>query len=292
VCLTPMAYQWCSVISENMRTPERDGDAFLGLFYTALAIGFRQIGPDHTSDTRLACASHHDLIFEIAFASEDDEIIADAISVWVVDPLVTPPGSSTRRLAKLIGRERPLSLRLRQTIVRSIQRHWLTELEAAGFEFVVLLNHLEVDVEDTSESIDRLYWVSLLAGVLGSLEGQKRLSFHYWILLGNLISMGARLPRRSPNQDVEIMRSLEDSGDWEKLEPWLLTIWGSWYTREAIPMEDIERATLKLFSQRSTTIRRFEDVYAQTPAPYASLFRVYGDQFRRIRDKARAESSS
>ena len=101
--------------------------------------------------------------------------------------------------------------------------------------------------------------------------------------------MGARLPQRSHGSDMETVRSLKDAQDWEKLEAWLLTIWGSWYTGDGVPMEDVERATLKLFLQRPTSIPRFEDLHANTPVTYPSLFRLYGDKFRRICDKTRAE---
>lgn len=286
--LTPLAYQWCSAISENTRKFERGGIAPLRLLYTALAVAFRQIGPDHLSDTRLTHTRHHELMFDNAFASEDDDVIADVVSAWIVDPLITPFGSCTQRLVKFVGRDRPLSQRLRRVIVHSVQRHWPGELNAAGSEFVVLLNHLEVNVEDMDDTVGKLYWVSLLAGVLGSQEGQDRLSCHYWRLLGNLISMGARLPQRVPGSDMDITKSLEDTEEWEKLEMWLLTMWGSWYTRDAIPMQDVERTTLKLFSQRPTALPKFEDLHAQTPATYASLFRLYGDQFKRICDDTRA----
>ena len=163
------------------------------------------------------------------------------------------------------------------------------ELETGEFDLVLLLNYLEVDVEDVEDEVDKLYWVSLLAGVLRSPMGRERLSSHYWLFLGKLISMGARLPQRSPGLDIDIMRSLEDTEDWEKLEAWLLTVWGSWYAGDAVPIEDIERVTLKLFLQRPASIPRFEDLRANTPAIYPSTFRLYGDQFQRIYDTRRTE---
>ena len=314
LCLTPMAYQWCSAISENVERFERDRidpgstppsndggvglnlpgradhNPYTALFFTALAVGFRQIDLNCiSSGIHLTHTRYHDMMFKNAFATEDDDVIADVVSVWVVDPLVTPSGSCTRHLVKLTERERPFSQRLRRMIVLAIQGHWPMELEAAGLELILLLNHLEVDVEDVDDIVGKLYWVSLLAGVLRSPAGRECLSPRYWLLLGKLISMGARLPQRSHGLDMEIMRSLEDAEDWEKLEAWLLTVWGSWYTDDAVPMEDVERATIKLFLQRPTSIPGFEDLCANTPATYPSLFRLYGDQFRRICDKTQAE---
>jgi hypothetical protein len=314
LCLTPMAYQWCSAISENIERFGRDGidpgglppshgggvslhlprqgdsNPYAALLFTTLAIGFRQIDLNCiSSDIRLTHTRYHEMMFESAFASEDDDVIADVVSVWVVDPLVTPSGSCTRRLVKLTERERPFSPRLRRMIVCAIQGHWPMELEAAGLELVLLLNRLEVDVEDVGDTVSRLYWVSLLAGVLRSSVGWEHLSSRYWLLLGKLVSMGARPPPRSHGSDMEIMRSLEDAEDWEKLEVWLLTVWGSWYTGDAVPMEDVERATIKLFLQQPTSVPRFEDLCSNTPATYPSLFHLYGDKFRWICDKTQAE---
>jgi len=310
-CLTPMAYQWYSAIFENiggfkqdvigpgspptshdgLHLPGRgDSKPYATLLFPALAVGFRQIDTNCiSSGIRLTHTHYHEMMLENAFASDDDDVIADIVSVWAVDPLVTPSGSCVRNLIKLTERERPFSPRLRQMIVCAIQGRWPMELEAAGVELVLLLNHLEVDVEDMDDTVSKLYWVSLLAGVLRSPEGQEHLSSRYWLFLGKLISMGARPPPQSHELDMKIMKGLEDAEDWEKLEAWLLTVWGSWYTGGTVPMEDVERATIKLFLQQPTSVPRFKDLCANTPPAYPSLFCLHGDQFQQICDKMQAE---
>ena len=139
------------------------------------------------------------------------------------------------------------------------------ELEAAGLELVLLLNHLKVDVGDVDDMVSKLYWVTLLAGILRSPVGRERLSPYYWFLLRNLIFMGARVPPSSPDLDMEIMTSLEDTEDWEKLEMWLLIVWRSWYTSEAVPMQDIERAILTLF------LLRFDSRLRQSTLLFSAL---------------------
>ena len=311
-----MAYQWCSAISENIGRLERNetpsespsrlryggvesrplrrGDhpsPYITLLFMAFAVGFRQVDPNYIStDIYLVHTRHHESMLDHVFKSEDDDAIADVVSAWVVDPLVSPSGSCARRLIELAERGRPFSPRLRQVIVYAIRGRWPIELKVAGLELVLLLNHLEVSVEDVDDIASKLYWVTLLVGVLRSPVGRESLSSHYWISLGNLISTGARVPTGSPGLDMETMRSLEETEDWEKLEIWLLVVWGSRYTDGAVPMEDVERTTLKLFLQRPIAIQRFKDLYEkETPATYAHLFRLHGDQFRRIRDRARAE---
>ena len=160
--LTPVAYQWCSAISENIKRFERNGirpgspppshdgsvglhlpergdsNPYVALLFTTLAVGFRQINPNNiSSGIHLTHTRYHETMFECAFAGEDDDVIADVVSVWVVDPLATTPGSCTRHLVKLTERERPFSPRLRRMIVCAIQGHWPMELEVAGLEFVL-----------------------------------------------------------------------------------------------------------------------------------------------------------
>ena len=133
----------CSTISESIRRFERSGitsespprshydgtelscarlwddnNPYVSILSTALAVGFRQIGLDHTSsEIRLTHTSHYEPMFDNVFASEDDDVVADVVSVWIVNLLGTPSGSCARRLARLAERSRPFSQRLRWTIV-------------------------------------------------------------------------------------------------------------------------------------------------------------------------------
>jgi hypothetical protein len=202
--LIPMAYQWCSAISEKIR--EHGGDEltsegllrlqypnhYVHLLSNSLAIAFRHIGSNpFLPSIRLTHTHHHEWMLDAIFTTGNDDLIADAVYVWIVDREVTPRGSCTRRLLRLTERGQPFSPRLRSTIVFAVKQLQYWDLEAAPLEFVRLLNNLEVGVEDTGGADWRL--VGLVTGVLQSPVGQGYLSSHYWLLLGSLISMGPEL---------------------------------------------------------------------------------------------------
>ena len=63
---------------------------------------YRQaLHPDH--------ASHNDRVFETAFSSDDDEIIADAVCAWIADSGITSPGSFTHYFADRVENVRTFS---------------------------------------------------------------------------------------------------------------------------------------------------------------------------------------
>ena len=56
------------------------------LLSIALEIGFRLTEPGHNQPfPHLNHTYHHDWVFETAFSSDDDDVIADAVYVWIAD---------------------------------------------------------------------------------------------------------------------------------------------------------------------------------------------------------------
>ena len=150
----------------------------------ALEIGFRLAAPANGQPAlRLDHTDHHGWVFETAFSSDDDEAIADAVSVWIAGGGCTPPGSYVHYFAKRVGRDEAFSPRLRQASICVIEHIWDGELRAPVLETVSLLNRLNVDVNDM-EKKDR--WAQLLMSILCLREGLESLSPHYWHLLGGL----------------------------------------------------------------------------------------------------------
>jgi hypothetical protein len=266
---------------------------YLGLLYKSLAVAFRRIRFTSTSSTvHLSHTHHHEWMLDQVFLSADDTTIADAVCMWVVDRQVTPPGSCTRRLLELTERDRPLSPSLRWTIIQVVQQLWRPELNAVELEFVCLLNNLEISEHEMDEA--SWFWdsaVGLVGGVLCSPMGRWFLSSHYWLLLGNLISMGPDTLLINGDEQMETMKSLEEAQDWERFETWMVVVWCSWYYLEPAPIQDLERATLTLFRQRPSVVPIFEDLYekgTRSPFPYP-LFNKYEDEFRWICNQVRAE---
>jgi hypothetical protein len=297
-----MAYQWCSAVSKKIRDHRGDEPTsedlsssdyhnhYGRILSLSLAIAFRHIGSkDDFLRGRLSHTPHDEWMLDTIFTRGDDDAIADALYVGIVDDEVTLSGSWTRRLLKLIERGRPFSPRLRWTILHFVQKVGYRVSRNAELEFVCLLNNLEVSVGETGDA--GRAWMVLLIYVLSTPMGQGRLSSHYWLLLGNLISVFPEW-HFADDRQTDLMKSLEGAQDWEKLETWMLVIWWSGYNSGPVPIQDIERATLTLFRQQPSAIPKFEDLLeVRTQSFSRPLFDIRKDVLRRICDEARAEHS-
>ena len=317
--LTPMAYEWCSAISE-MAIKLGEGRAYtsrrpylaakqwfrsncylihsdatyrtcgcpidlhlndyMDLLFTTLEVGFRPAGSGH--DQRFLSLNHtphHNQMFEAAFSSDDDEVIADAMRAWSAGGC-PPTGSCVRYFTRRMGEATPFSPRLREVAISAIERTWPSELATSGSETVRLLHRLDVNVGDTEGGHG---WVELLVGVIRSPVGFKNLSPCYWRLLGKLISVNSRVWSLA-SRDVEVMRSLEEAEDWEKLEVWMAVMWKAPIFPKFKSVEGIEEVTLKLALRRPSALQRFEDL-CKRDAPHSQPKL----KLRGICDRARAE---
>jgi hypothetical protein len=233
-----------------------------------LDIGFHLAG-DHGSACHLEHTPHHEWMLKVAFSSNDDEVIADAVTVWTIGSDQTPPGSFVSYFAKCTESSRPFSPRLRQVVIHVVGPR-PSLLEGSKLETVQLLNHLKVDVDDM---VQRYLWMGLLLEVVCLPTGLENLSLHYWHLLDRLV-LGKDFSEAPGLQSVEVMRSLEETEDWEKLEVWMVVVWQSLpYSTPTPIMEDIKRVTLKSLSQWPSALPKVEALCEQ-----GSLHASHGNQ--------------
>jgi len=175
------------------------------LLSITLEIGFRHITSScHQPALHLNHTSHHEWVLETAFSSDDDEVIADAVCVWIVGGDSSPPGSCARHLARRMESGTPFSPRLQQASIRAIQHIWPNELKVAGLDTVRWLNRLNVNVGDM---VDQERWARLLVGVIHFPTGPESLSSRYWCLLDKLV-VASKLVLPLEQRDAEVMRSL------------------------------------------------------------------------------------
>ena len=304
-CITKMAYEWCSAISGkdggagsiskikwlSCPTSINPGDTHqvepvcLGrasitheeyaiLLSESLKIGFRQIQQSISSAIRL---NHtlHDKTFKMAFSSDDDETIADAVCVWIADGVGAPTGSLAHYLIKRVGKKKPFTQRLKKVAIHVIEKIWHSELEKSGLDTVHLLNHLEVEMDDI---VNKEEWVDLLVSTVRSPFGKEELLPHCWNFLGQLALSELHFPSFSPS-DVEIMKSLDKATDWEKLAVWMTVIWQldgfqkiskpvAWQVKELgnelipTPMGEVVGVTSKLISEQDA-LPKFERLCEQ-----------------------------
>ena len=243
------------------RRPQRDLNPYdyVELLFKTLEIGFRLAQPSRPQPVlHLNHTSHHDRMFEVAFSSDDDEVVSDAMCAWIADSGCSSAGSFACRFSGRMERATPFSPGLRQMGTRAVCRTSPSKFTMSALETVCLLNHLEADVGDA------IGWVCLLVGVIRPPTGFESLSSHNWHLLGELMRIAEHSLRPLPSvlRDIEVARSLEETEDWEKLEVWLAAVWGSllvFHIRMPELMEGIELVTLKLSLRQPSALQRFED---------------------------------
>jgi len=219
MCLTEIAYDWCSVIYDN-RHSLKDWE---GLLLTSLEIGFRHLDPqDQVTVPTLAHTEHHLEIVDIVFKSQSNDAIADLLHSWSIGySLQIPRDTCAERLVCLHNLV-PFSSRLRRLVIRSVELVGYEGFEGVGMERLIeLLNHLHVAVEDMVQS--RL-WARFFAGILRTSEGTQLLSHWYWELLVELaISRPWLLRVITYNPQTTIF--LTEAQEWSKLECWMGTVW-------------------------------------------------------------------
>ena len=224
-------------------------DLYKYLLSIMLEVGFRRVkvnsrfGGIHPDDI-----PHHKLIFDTAFSSDDDEVVADALRMWITSTGRTPLGSFAQRFTKRLEKDRPLSEGLRQLVILVVGRIWKNP-QAGGSEreTVRLLNSLNADVDD---------WVVQLVDVMRGPEGLE-LSLHYWHLVDRVVD-GKKNPGFG-SSDWDMMGALREVEDWEKLEVSMSVKWKLLQQRTEVT-EDIRRVTRELLSQRPSALQKFENI--------------------------------
>jgi len=252
MCLTEIAYDWCSAICENRQSL---GD-WEGLLLASLEIGFRHLDPqDLDTVPMLTHTEHHREMADVVFKSQKNEAIADLLHAWIIGHSLLPSlATCTERLACLYNFV-PFSPRLRRLVIRSVELIGYGGFERVGVErFVGLLNHLHVTVVDMDYQSE---WLGHLLATLQTLEGAQHLSHWYWELLAELaLSWSLRL---NVIYDRRIVTFLAEAQEWRKLECWMGIVWVLWPPEDGRTMEeDLGRSILLLFRQRPDAFQKLE----------------------------------
>ena len=254
VCLTKIAYDWCSTIYENRQIL---GD-WKGLLLASLEIGFRHLDPrNYYTAPPFTHTEHHPEMVDAVFNSQKSEAIADLLHAWTMGySLHVPPGTCTERLICLQNSVQ-FSPRLRLLVIRSVELIGYGGFEGVGVERLVgLLDNLSVTFEDT---VNQSEWLWLLLETLRTSEGSLRLSDWYWELPVEL-AVSCSLPSGHETiYNPQITKLLAEAQEWSKLEHWIGAVWILWPPEAGgIMEEDLGHLTPLLFRQRPGAFQKFE----------------------------------
>ena len=252
------------------------------LLSIALEIGFRRVAPSpdmkvpHSNRIR-----HHDWIFKNAFSSDDDEAIADALSMRILDDQNISLDSFVDYFAERMNGRVPSS-RLREAAISTIERVGLGK-RVGGLRIAQVLNNLNINEGDV---VNKSGWATLLVEVIRSLAEPGDLSSHCWHLLDRLMLTGN--PTISPAKgDLDVMESLRGAGKWGELGVWMVIMWSS-PTESSIPdaksVKRIEEVTRELLSQRSSVLQRYENLSKR-----GRLHRLCKAQLEQVCEQARVK---
>ena len=326
-CLTAMAYQWSLAICECIRNIDRIPDPlairtscrfgeliepYHGRVGTAkheyifeccslllalsLGVGFRH-GPDGGSMyMSLANKEYHLLMVETMSrgASRGTRIarrlgmlyagVEDALYVWALGGHLPSLGSCAEYLGRIV-KGHQISPGLRLLLIRAIGSMAYQDLERAGLEMVIdALDDLDLGFDEM-----RLggKWPVLLKTLIRSQFGRERLPLRYWHLLENLMMDDVKPHPTLCRWDLDTMRTLETSQNWEKLEAWMRIVWISRLDPEGgfppvLAMEYIERVTLSLFRHRPSAIPKFGGMKIPSDWPRSCLLDSRRTELQRI----------
>ena len=299
-CLTAMAYRWSLALCDCIRNIDQllagptilasrrfeglvkpcDGrvgmskreyvfECCLLLLALSLGVGFHHGLASRSTYVPPVNEEYHRLMVETMLkgASRGTQItrklrvlyvgMEGALHVWNLGGHPPPLGSCAGYLGGII-KGHDISPELRELLVRAVGSMEYEDLERAGLEMVVdTLGDLNLRFDDVCMGGR---WPSLLKPLIRSQCGRERLPLRYWHLLEALImdDMESRTILCQP--DVDAMRALEASQDWEKLEVWMRILWISrldgWFPPVPVA-EDTERVTLSLFQRRPSALSGF-----------------------------------
>ena len=247
-----MVYEWCSLICENRCFEDWESLLLDSLeigfrHLDSLEIGFRQFDSRcwRIGNLHLAHTECQRRLVDVVFKSKNNEAIADLLHACVVGNGRIPLGTCTEHLVGLHNLV-PFSSRLRRLAIRSVELIGYKRFEEAGVgRFAELLNHLDVSVEDVEYNFE---WIPLLLDVIRTPEGARCLSNQSWELLVELTISESVM--RYGTYSSQVMGSLLDAQEWDKLECWIGVVWMMWPPETEETTEDLKRVMASLFRHR------------------------------------------
>ena len=256
------------------------------LIFHCLEVSFRGLDLEYLwPGSQPAYTKHYQQVANMVSNSMGDETIADLLQAWIIHSYSDGSPKFLKPWAAFlihIGHVASTSQRLRRLAIHSIVflgvYHSSHLLEPGGVEgLIVLLDRLGIGINDVSAEDDQCRLLVPLLGVVRSLRGWQSLSYPYWELIPELTLSLAKLQHtflyekwlqifRSPegwslesiNYEVQVMVSLEEEQEWDRLECWMGFVWLVLRPKVNLVPEDVERVMLSLLRQRPGVTKKLE----------------------------------
>ena len=252
--LTEMAYRWCVMVWKKRDDQEAlitYGWGWRTNIRLCLEFGFRHIRflwPPPLTD-----AEHHRGLFEMDFGPDDSEAVTDlAWASLMIDPFGEVGFSVCANfILKLHGRAIPPNLR--KMFIFFVESTECRTLEHVGKRRCVeLLNPLQIGIQDRGGLCSDKSWAVVLLGIVQSTEAQN-LAIQSWEFLVELaIKGGLKNCRYNP----DVVTSLVDRKEWDKLECWMGIVWGRWPPEPGNAAKELEDVMEVLEKERPGAVQK------------------------------------
>ena len=254
------------------------------LLFLSLETGFRHLGPQLKMEQASFDPRYHQFIADIVFGSQRGEVIADLLSASTQSratyPFNNPLNACARHLVNLPSLNSPP--RLRPLVIQSVELIGHQGFGEVGENLIRLLNRLGIGIDDVGS---RFSWTELLLGIIKSHEGRDRLSYSYWELLVELSLSYDGNRQGLTNYDPQVMISLQDAQEWDRLACWICFVWMEWSLRPDETLGDLEHGTALLFRQRPDTIQKLEGWMVRSGRDIPTAFQQICEQGRLEADR-------
>jgi len=106
---------------------------------------------------------------------------------------------------------------------------------------------------------DEFRWGQLLPAAIRSPRGLRCLPYEYWELLAELSISSPKLLWDTGLYDQHVMKSLEEAGEWDRLQCWFCVVWASWGSGARRPeVADLESMAISLFRNQPDAYQKVE----------------------------------
>ena len=185
----------------------------------------------------------------LVFSSKDEGVIGDFLCAWCTHPVTEGLGDLAPHAERLVDlvHLKAFGSRIQHLMFRALGRMKHTDFDRVGMtKLIALLDRIEDEAMFRAPDLRDFF-----LDALGSAEGRQAFPSRYWRIAAELAARDRHF--RTPDLPrFDLIRFLEEKGEWEKLTWWMGAIWASVFPTDVVEnvMEDVTKYT-ELVVQRN-----------------------------------------